>query len=224
MLLYLVSLKNTKNTLVMKKNSKIEFDRYTVLGIFVLVSVVLNQYVNFIKYWDPLEVLWFCDATAFVLGIGLILKNKTMITLTVVTTIPAQFMWIADFFLEALGAGAGRTETLYSFGPLVFWLSVNLHAILIPISAYATWKLGFDKKSLSWILLYAFFLLNITYFFTPLADNRNCVFYGCDESDPGSGYTTYFLLNSLLYWLVLFIVSFFIQNKIFEFFKKKLIK
>lgn len=205
----------------MRKNSKIKFDRYTALGIFVLVSVILNQYVNFVKYWDPLEILWFCDTTAFILGIGLILKNRTMITLTLVSTIPAQFMWIVDFFMEAAGQGAGRTSELYTFGPVVFWLSVNLHAILIPISFYATWKLGFDKKALPWILIYIFFLLNSTYFFTPISENRNCVFHGCDDADPGSGYATYFLLHSLLYWLVSFSISFFIQRKAFSFLEER---
>lgn len=192
---------------------KIKFDRYFVMGIFVLLSVTLNQYVNLVKYWDPLEILWFCDMTAIILGIGLLLKNKTMITLTIVTTIPAQFMWIVDFFLEAFGEGAGRTAELYSFGPVVFWLSVNLHAILIPISAYATWKLGFDKKALPYILLYMFFLLNSTFLFTPVAENRNCVFYGCDDKDPGGNYTRYFFINSLIFWLAAMSISFYIQKR-----------
>lgn len=192
--------------------SKIKLDRYFFLGIFVLASLVANQWANFIRWQDPLEILWFCDMTALVLGIGLIMKNKTMITLTLVTTIPAQFMWIVDFFLEAFGEGSGRTVILYSFGPVVFWLSVNLHAILIPISAYSTLKLGFDKKALPFILVYIFFLLNSTYFFTPISENRNCVFYGCDAQDPGGGYANYFFVNSLLYWLLIMSISFYIQK------------
>ncbi len=200
---------------------KVEFDRFFFLGLFVLGSVFANQYVNFVRWHNPTEILWFCDMTAVILGVGLILRNRVMITLALVMAIPAQFRWILDFFLEAIGVGAGRTAMLFSYGLTVFWLSVNLHAIVIPISFYGVWKLGFARNALLPILIYGFALLSSSFFFTDSLENINCVFYACDVVDPMEGYLRYFLVNSLLFWEVTFIVSFFACKKIADFFGKK---
>lgn len=195
---------------------KIKFDKLFILGLFVLGSVFANQYVNFVRWHDPLEILWFCDMTAIILGLGLILRNKTMVTLAFVMAVPAQFPWILDFFLEAFGAGAGRTANLFTFGLPVFWLSVNLHAIVIPVSFYGIWKIGFGKKALIPVIIYGFVLLVTTFLFTEPAENRNCAFYDCDVFDPGHGYLKYFIFKSLLFWEVMFAVSFLFFKKLFE--------
>jgi len=204
----------------MKILDRIKLDRYFFLGLFVLVSVLANQYVNFVRWQDPLEILWFCDMTAVFLGVGLMFKSKKIATLTLVMAIPAQFLWIVDFFLEIFGDGMGRTAQLWSYGDTVFWFSVNLHAILIPISSYAVWRLGFDNKTLGYVLLYAFLLLVVTYLTTEPIENRNCVFYGCDSVDPGDGYLRYFIFDFLIPWQLIFIASFFVQKKVFFLLKK----
>lgn len=197
---------------IIKTNTK----RFFWLGTYVLFSVAINQWINIALYRDFWGILWFCDATAVILGIGLILKNTNLTTLSLVTAIPAQLPWIIDFFLEATGSGMGRTATIWSWGPSVFWASVNLHAIIIPISLYAVWKLGFSEKSLKLILLYGLLLLTATYLFSPVSGNRNCVFFGCDERTPGTGYLRHFLINSLLYWEVIWAISFFILRFLFK--------
>jgi len=195
---------------------KIKFDKLFILGLFVLGSVFANQYVNFIRWHDPLEILWFCDMTAIILGIGLILRNKVMVTLAFTMAIPAQFPWILDFFLEVFGIGAGRTANLFTFGPVVFWLSINLHTIVIPISFYGVWKLGFGRKALMPILIYGFVLLVTTFLVTKPTENRNCVFYACDALDPGDGYLEHFIVRNLLFWEVMFASSFLFFRKLFE--------
>ncbi len=200
---------------------RIKFDRFFFLGLFVLGSVFANQYVNFVRWHNPTEILWFCDMTAVILGTGLILRNRIMITLALVMAIPAQARWILDFFLEAVGSGAGRTAMLFSYGLTVFWLSVNLHAIVIPISFYGVWKLGFARKALLPILIYGFILLTVSFLFTNPIENINCVFYSCDVVDPGKGYLKYFLVNTLLFWEMTFLISFFICKKIADFFGKQ---
>jgi hypothetical protein len=198
----------------------IKFDRFFFLGLFVLVSVFANQYVNFVRWHNPAEILWFCDMTAVILGIGLIFRNRIMITLALVMAIPAQFRWILDFFLEAVGMGAGRTATLFSYGLSVFWLSVNLHAIVIPISLYGVWQLGFAKNALPAILGYGFVLLTTTYLFTNPQENINCVFYACDADYFQGQYFDYFLIKVLLFWEFVFLTSFFACKGVADFFAK----
>lgn len=198
----------------------IKFDRFFFLGLFVLGSVFANQYVNFVRWHNPAEILWFCDMTAVILGTGLILRNRIMITLALVMAIPAQFRWILDFFLEAVGMGSGRTAALFSYGLSVFWLSVNLHAIMIPISFYGVWKLGFARNALLAILGYGFVLLTATYLFTDPEENINCVFYACDVAYSQGKYFQYFLFKVLLFWELVFLVSFFACKIVADFFAK----
>lgn len=200
---------------------KIKVDRYFFIGLWVLISVLANQWANFVQWQDPFEILWFCDFTALILGVGLILKNRMLITLTLVSAVPAQSIWIIDFFLEAFGHGMGRTAQLWSYGHLVFWLSVNLHAILIPVSLYGVWKLGFNTKALKLTLIYISLLLIASFLFTSPIENRNCVFYDCDEQDPKGGYLGFFLIHSLFFWNLIVAASFYIMRFLFH---KKLYK
>ena len=200
---------------------KIKFDKFFFLGLFVVGSVLANQYVNFVRWQDPTEMLWFCDFTAVSLGLGLIFRNKIMVTLAFTMAVPAQFRWILDFLLEQIGMGAGRTAELAGYGSTVFWLSVNLHTIVIPISFFGVWKLGFSKKALIPILVYGFVLLTATFLLTVPEENINCVFYACDASNPGSGYLKYFLIKNLLFWEITFALSFLISKKIAEFFVER---
>mgnify|MGYP001587131924 CR=1 FL=1 len=200
---------------------KIKFDKFFFLGLYVLLSVVINQWINFSLFSSFPEnsfgeILWFCDFTGIILGIGLILKNIKLTTLTFVMAVPAQFLWIVDFFMEVFGSGLGRTTVLWSYGPLVFWASVNLHLILIPFSFYGVWKLGFFKKALKSILIYIFLLLAFSFIFTLPNENINCVFYSCDGEDPGAGYLEYFILHSLFFWSVIAIISFYSFKLIFQ--------
>lgn len=196
--------------------TKIKVDRYFFIGLWVLASVLANQWANFIQWQDPLEMLWFCDFTALLLSVGLMLKNRTLITLALVSAVPAQSIWIVDFFLEAFGHGMGRTAQLWSYGHMVFWLSVNLHAILIPASLYGVWKLGFGSKALKPILVYISLLLTASFLFTPPIENRNCVFYDCDGQDPTGRQLSYFLVHSLFFWNLMMVVSFYVTRFLFR--------
>ena len=155
---------------------KIKFDRFIFIGIYLLLSVAVNQWVNIAKYNNEVGIrgiIWFCDLTAILLGIGMILKNKSLVTVSLVTAVPAQLPWIFDFFLEAAGNGMGRTAGIWGWGPEVFWATVNLHSMLIPLSLYGVYKLGFDAKGLKYALLYGAFVLFLSYSISPIKSNFN---------------------------------------------------
>lgn len=208
----------------MEERKKIKFDQFVFIGIYLILSVAVNQWINIAKYNNELGIkgiLWFCDLTAILLGIGMILKNKSLVTVSLVTAVPAQLPWILDFFLEAAGNGMGRTAGIWGWGPEVFWATVNLHSIIIPLSFYGVSKLGFDEKALKYALLYGVFVLFLSYSLSPIDSNLNCVFYGCDEKDPGAGYLKYFLINSLLFWEIIFTFSFLAFKFFFKAIRKK---
>lgn len=182
------------------------------LGIYLLASVVANLIKNYYNYGNLLDILWFCNIVAIILGIGILLKNRKAVTLCLVTSIPAQFMWIVDFFLELFGEGLGRTAFIMNEPLWIIILTVNLHLVIIPIAAYAVYKLGFADNILIYIILLVVVLLTSTFLFTDIDVNKNCVFYSCDVADPPHGENPYgdnkkdylpYLFKSMVVWIAL---------------------
>lgn len=193
---------------------------HVVLGIFLLIVVILNVFINdYSVYIDADKLLWYCNLFSFILSFAMIFGNSIFITAVFVTAIPAQGVWIIDFVLELLGVGLGRTAQVFMESGLDAGLSILMHLIVIPISFYGIYKFGFNKKSLKFSLLLILIMVFTTFFFTDVSDNRNCVFYACDAENPGQGYMSYFFLFYLPFWMVIFTVHNFIQVWLFRKYK-----
>lgn len=177
------------------------------LGAFLIFMAALNLFYH-IKIWKEWEeILWYCNFASVVCGIGILVQSPALVSSVLVTAIPSQFLWIVDFILASFGHGLGRTEVLFEFPRSVFLISIVLHVMLIPISFYATCKMGFSKKSIYYgLVLFIFLLLPLTYYVGEVEENRNCVFYPCDL-DYHKDYRTIFSHNrymtlSYLFWNV----------------------
>ncbi len=170
-----------------KKNNKIVtiWNKYwnNMLAVFIFLVVFSNQITHiFFEGADMGEIVWFCDSMSYLLAFALWMKNRFLITVVFLASVPAQFLWIVDFFLNIAGVGLGRTDWLF-IDSNVWWtpyISTIMHGILIPSALYGVWKLGFVKKAIFGVYAIIIILLPITYFFTDPTINRNCVFYPCD--------------------------------------------
>ena len=187
-------------------------DGFFVLGWITGIGFLLDLAANL---GDPFEVLWFCSLSTLLLTFGLFRRNTLLITMVFVLAIPAQFFWILDFILEIFGKGFGRTAMLASSGPTVYWTSLLLHVLLIPVSAFAVWRLGFDRRALWPAFGYVWALLAASYFLTEPALNHNCAFFNCDAADPGGGYFFYFLSSGCT-WSSILIVTFMAWQFVFR--------
>ena len=156
---------------------------HQVLAAIVFTVVIFNEITHiFFEGLDWGELLWFCDLMSFVLAAALWTKNRFLISTVFLASVPAQFMWIIDFFLNLAGSGLGRTDWMFE-DSYVWWtpyISTIMHAILIPMSAYGIYRLGFAKRAILGVYFIVITLLPITYFFTDPTINRNCVFFPCD--------------------------------------------
>ncbi len=154
------------------------------IGILLCVVVLLNLLFHSFLWSDWwTEFFWYCNILAFALGIGLILNNRIISNVVLITSIPAQIIWILDFVLLTFGLNVfGRTAALFEYNFMVVGVSMFLHLVLIPTSLYHSIKNGFDKRSITYALLALYLLLSFSYFFTPAEDNINCVFRPCDEN------------------------------------------
>jgi hypothetical protein len=181
---------------------------------YLVLSSVLDQYFSYIRHGE-ISFLWFCTIAALILAVALYLQNRIWMSAILVLAIPAQFLWISDFFLHIFGIGLGRTAQLFDFGTDIFLTSLNLHIILIPIALFATWKYGFEFRSFWYGFLFFVLLLCLSFVLTDPLDNVNCVFYSCDELQRNvysrEEYVPYFLLY-LFGCVCVYFVSFFSNN------------
>ncbi len=184
------------------------------LGLIVGLTVATNQTIHIA--WEGAdfgELLWFCDFISYVLATAFFTRNKFLMSVVLLASVPAQFLWIADFFMNIIGSGMGRTDWLFTDNYLWVtpWVSTFMHAIIIPFSAYGVFRLGFDKRSIWGVFAIILVLLPFTFWFTDPTINRNCVFFPCDLnfvddrayiSAHANYFMTYkYLLKEMLSWI-----------------------
>lgn len=153
-----------------------------ILAIILLIIVSINVVYHAIELEDFGEILWYCNISAFILCAGIFLKNSMLINTVLISGIVSQFSWILDFILTLIGEGSGRTEWIFEYGYFVLILSTLLHAFVIPLSFYGSIIYGYSTKSILPTIIFFGLMLFLTYFFTDISENRNCIFYPCDMS------------------------------------------
>lgn len=149
---------------------------------FILILIAIIAIFNSVSAKNPDQVLWFCYAALFIMGIGVITKNSTiLVTELNILTIPFIF-WIIDFFY-VLFIGQplwGITNYFFVPGELSPKLVSLQHLFTIPIALYFlyvskitrrdAWKFSFLQVALVFAL---------TFLLTKPANNVNCVFESC---------------------------------------------
>lgn len=170
-----------------KGKREISFLKSFFIAFFLLFVVILNQYLHLEKWSEVYEVLWFCNAAAIGTAIAFLIHSRTLMSSVLIAATAAQAKWIYDFVLMVLfNESAGRT-LLYmdssEMGYLVPAISILLHFILIPLTFYGVYKMGFSLWGIVMCLsIWVFSLLPVSFFMTPADSNINCVFYPCDLS------------------------------------------
>lgn len=201
----------------MKKQLKIthvEEKVFLSLGLFFIILVIINKVAHINLWGDFGEILWYCSIAATLLAIGMIFKIPALNSATLITAIFAQLLWIIDFFLYIQGSSLGRIDISFSVSPLIVQIiSVSIHTFLIPVAAYAVWKMGFSQKSLHYaIIIYIVLLFSVTYLLTDPSGNRNCAFYPCDIDyneavSTGINFFEHFL-KTVFFWIGLCVLSY----------------
>lgn len=183
------------------------------LGIFLLAMVALNMLYHWKIWYEWQEILWYCNVAGIVCGSAILLQSQKLISAVLLTAIPAQSLWIIDFFLDLSGHGMGRSQNMFEgSGTAIFMISTILHGSLIPVSLYATSKLGYSKRAFFYgLTIFILILLPLTFLEGDFSENRNCVFYPCDLDFDEDTITiarhvrymtsSYLLLNVMGFWV-----------------------
>ncbi len=201
-----------------------------IFAIILLVLVSLNMVMHIVYYHNEIEeIIWYCNSTAILLAIALLMRRQNVICAVLVTAIPAQFLWGVDMFLYILNqlfgtSQLGRTLILFeeSDDPIVLAISIILHFALIPIAFYAVYSNGFSKNSLAYSILWGPLLIIVAYLFTPPSSNINCAFHPCDlldyreiRANPFYGSVAY-AVQEIIIWMVICALSYLCFRFIFQ--------
>lgn len=197
-------------------------------GFFFFVLVCANLIIsNLFEGRDYQEIFWFCNIMSFYLAYGFYFKKAAPVNATLALSVTAQGLWIADFFLEAFSIGLGRTSLLVSGSALYLTvlLSLLMHSLIIPMSIWGSFKLGFTDRALEWMISILLILLPATYLFTGHIANRNCVFYPCDMTYTqallsGQYMTLSYFVQTQFFWIIVDVISFYILYALF--YKKRI--
>jgi len=209
------------------KSNPIHEKILNVIAVFLILFIIFNVSINFF-YWEDgwTEILWYCDFAAILLSLGIIFRKNYLISGVLITAIPAQFLWILDFVMKIVGFdGFGRTAWMFALPTLTILPSVIIHLVLIPISIYATFLYGFNKRGYLVGLGILLFAMIMPFFFSAQDDNINCVFYSCDLDFEHSAtyhylsipsYSIQYILFIALRWVFFGTIVYFVLLKFFR--------
>lgn len=154
------------------------YDLNFIIGIIIILVAIIDLIFGILK--DPLEdLLWFSNTILFLLGFAFIFKSKLLMGSVLILSI-VELFWLIDFLGNILigrGIFGGTTDymfSIYGINSFRFYIELD-HTLVFPLSIYGTYKIGLHNKSYILSSAYAIILNTLTFFFTPLEKNINCI-------------------------------------------------
>ena len=164
---------------MLTRNNKIFLN---ILGTTLIILAILAVYKT-VKRGNLEGILWFCYLGLFLIGLGILIKNDTILASQLnILAIPLM-VWAIDFFSYFLLGGRtifGITEYMFIQGPIGEKIISLQHIFTIPLSLYAL-KLIKLKNNSTWrvsiVQLIGLYLAVLI--FTSPEENINCVYSSC---------------------------------------------
>lgn len=140
------------------------------VAIFVLVYYQAYGISNF---------LWFSDLAVIITCIAVWLESSLLSSMMALSIILFELLWCFDFFIRLVTGWYPLNLTLYMFDPSSPLLvrGISLFHVFLPILLlWLLYRLGYNRKALLWQTLFAWTVILICFFFTPMDSNINLVF------------------------------------------------
>jgi len=167
------------------------------IGIIFLafgVTAILNALIT----RHPSQILWFCYIGLTLLGIGVLIKNETMVAAQInILAIPTLF-WVTDFYYQLFTNKPLLGITSYVFEPraALDTIVTSSHLFVIPVALFALSLLPHRK---GYALLFSAIQVLIVAILAKIVSNvevnANCIFEPC--------FTTPFPISAYVLWWLL---------------------
>jgi hypothetical protein len=150
------------------------------------------------NYWmnyGPTNFLYFCDVALFFTLGALWLESPLLASMPAIGILIPQAFWCIDYIGQLFGVRIlGMTGYMFDAAKPFFTRGLSFFHFWLPfVVAWATWRLGYDRRALRYWTALAWSILSICYFIMPappaptsnpnLPVNINYVF-GLDDAKP----------------------------------------
>lgn len=181
------------------------------LGVF-FIALSITSYANSIADGYSGQILWFCYFFLMLIGIGILLKNTSLILIQLnIMTIPL-LIWAADFFFVLLTKGElfGLTNYFFIPGPVLGKIVTAQHLFTLPLTFFAMYLIKIKKKDVwKFSFVEMAFIFILTRVLTSEQYNINCVFRNCMKFSTGPAWV-YPILWFLVALILVFVTNYLI--------------
>jgi hypothetical protein len=135
----------------------------------LLLKAVVCAFVAFhlvvdLRFYGPLNYLWFCDLGLLTAAIALCLENRLLLSMTVISVMGTSVLWSADLLLNVvlghypLGMASYMSDPQL---PLSLRLASAFHMWMPLLLIWMMYRIGYDRRAIWYQTLFAIALLVI---------------------------------------------------------------
>lgn len=172
----------------------------TSMGIVYLALSIIAIF-NAFYYHRPHQVFWFCYTGMFLIGIGFLGHERTLIQTQLYLLLIPDAVWTVDFLSYLIQGESALGIVDYFFAPAPWSAKIVTlqHLTTIPLGIYFFYHRGIVRKPL-WIIVWfqLVLLYGLTRFATEVEENVNCIYAPCGTLVLPGPYTVWWFALSFL--------------------------
>ncbi len=147
-----------------------------ILGIILVLFWGLDAYDKIVILHAPYRLLWFSSAGLLMTSLGLLTKNRLLVTMTFCALSVVEGVWFASFLLSFFHLDFIGMASYHPSARLDATIVTAYHILLFPSLLLAISKVRPHKKGWLAAGVFALSIGILSYIFTlGLSDNVNCI-------------------------------------------------
>lgn len=175
------------------------------LGILFLAAGIIRLII-LVSTADLMHFFWFSNHVLLLLGIGVLMRNRFLVTAELCIALVPETLWTLDFLSKILFNKYLFGVTQYVFEQPLSLQSITAfqHLLIVPLGLFALWFFNVPNDAWRYSFIHAS-LLWIAGFLAGQEYNINCVFKNC---------IVYFenLQNYMIAWPAIVLIMIILSN------------
>lgn len=179
------------------------------IGIFFLITGIL-QYVVPVSEGNYAHFIWFSGHVIILLGVGILLRNRFLVTAELCIALIPETFWSVDFLGKIFFNKYILGVTSYMFEQkfrIVTMLNLQ-HLLIVPFGLAALWHMRIDKNGWKGSLIHGLIIWILSLMAGQIY-NINCVFRSCIPYL--AGLSNYMILWPLIVFAIILLSNIVLQ-------------
>lgn len=195
------------------KEKRMPFYIYAIGVFFILTGILAIFYALYNNH--PESIFWFCYGSILLIGIGILIRNSTLISSQIYILLVPDLIWITDFIYYIFAGHSFFHIVDYFFEgnmTLPFLISLQ-HLFVVPLTLLVLSVIKIKSKfAFIFSFIHLILLFAITRYFTTPEFNVNCVYQACGSVFSSGIYPFLWIFLSFLMVLIVQAVLFNISS------------